>query len=165
MAGIIEIKVCLPAKIGYDDGQCMNLKYATVAERAKTTINIGSILYSFFLVCTNIPAIITKQKHIAVIGVKIGKMPVSHGMTMPIQPKSSRTPNIRIGVIESFDFKCPSAMCFSLLPVILPKPGITKKAERSPCIIHKDIFIFIYVAKIKTYRMNAGTKWQSTVSV
>lgn len=122
----------------------MNLKYTTVAERAKTTINIGSILYSFFLACTNIPANIIKQKPTAVIGVKIGKISISHGTIMPIQPKSSKMPNIRIGVIESLDFKCPSAMCFSLLPVILPIPGIIKKAERSPCIIHKIVFTFIH---------------------
>lgn len=123
----------------------MNLKYATVAEREKTTINIGSILYSFFLVCINIPANIIKQKHTAAVGVNIGKIPVSHGTIMPMQPKSSRMPNILIGIIESFGFKCPSAICFSLLPVILPKPGIIKKAERSPCIIHKIILISILV--------------------
>ena len=106
--------------IFYCDAKAANLKYATTADRIKTIINIGSILYSFFRACTNMPANIIEQKAVAARGVKIGTIPKSHGTIMPIHPNNSRTPNIRIGIIELFGFKCPSATCFSLLPVIFP---------------------------------------------
>lgn len=66
------------------------------------------------------PDTIIKQKDAAAIGVRIGAIPESHGTIMPIQPSNSRTPNTRIGIIELLGFKCPSARCYALLPVIFP---------------------------------------------
>ncbi len=83
-----------------------------------------------------------RQKQIAVMGVNMRAAPVSHGTIIPTQPNNSQTPNILIGIIVSFGFMCPSSMCFCILPLTFPKPGIMKKAERSPCIIHKAVFIY-----------------------
>lgn len=53
------------------------------------------------------PANIIEQKAVAAMGVKIGAISESHGTIMPIHPNNSRTPNIRIGIIELFDFRFP----------------------------------------------------------
>lgn len=61
-----------------------------------------------------------KQKPVAAIGVKIGKIPKSQGNMIPKQPNNSRKPNIRIGIIEMSGFRCPFSTCVFLLPVIFP---------------------------------------------
>nr|WP_228390834.1 hypothetical protein [Chryseobacterium contaminans] len=66
------------------------------------------------------PASIIRQKPVAAMGVKIGKILKSQGNMIPKQPDNSRKPNIRMGMMELLGFSCPSATCFFLLPVIFP---------------------------------------------
>jgi len=75
-----------------------------MAESIKTKINIGNILYSFLRMCITRAAPMSRQKQRAVRGVSKGKIPVSHGIMIPTQPKSSRTPSMRSGIIDAFGF-------------------------------------------------------------
>ncbi len=129
----LSVRVC--------QASCLNLKYATEPARTSTIVSSGSILYSFFSAWLIMPAVIIAQKQTAATGVSTGIIPVSHGTIMPIHPSHSSIPSIRIGIIDAFGFICPSAICCSLLPVIFPKPGITKKAASKAWIIQSVVFI------------------------